>query len=59
MPRIPDTEIERLKSEVSVERLVENSGIELKKGGKDLLGCCPFHEANGVRHDIRHLCYAV
>ena len=44
MARIPDTEIERLKSEVSVERLVEAAGIELKRGGKDLLGCCPFHE---------------
>ena len=44
MPRIPDTEIERLKNEVSVERLVEASGIELKRGGKDLLGRCPFHE---------------
>ena len=44
MPRIPDTEIERLKSEVSVERLVEASGIELKRGGKDMLGRCPFHE---------------
>lgn len=44
MARIPETEIERLKSEVSVERLVEASGIELKKAGKDLLGRCPFHE---------------
>ena len=44
MARIPDTEIERLKNEVSVERLVEASGIGLKRGGKDLLGCCPFHE---------------
>lgn len=44
MARIPDTEIERLKSEVSVERLVEAAGIELKRGGKDLLGRCPFHE---------------
>ena len=25
-------------------QLVEASGIELKKGGKDLLGRCPFHE---------------
>ena len=38
MPRIPDTEIERLKAEVSVERLVEASGIELKRGGKDSAG---------------------
>jgi len=44
MPRIPEPEIERLKSEVSVERLVEASGIELKKSGKDWLGRCPFHE---------------
>jgi len=44
MARIPDTEIGRLKAEVSVERLVEASGIELKRGGKDMLGRCPFHE---------------
>lgn len=44
MPRIPDTELERLKEEVSVERLVEASGVELKKAGKDLLGRCPFHD---------------
>jgi len=44
MARIPEAEIERLKSEVSVERLVEASGIELKKAGKDLLARCPFHE---------------
>lgn len=44
MARIPEAEIERLKNEVSVERLVESSGIELKKSGKDFVGCCPFHE---------------
>ena len=44
MPRIPDTEIERLRNEVSVERLVEASGVELKRGGKDMLGRCPFHK---------------
>ena len=44
MARIPDGEIERLKEAVPVARLVEASGIELKKGGKDLLGRCPFHE---------------
>jgi DNA primase len=43
MARIPETEIERLKSEVSVQRLAETSGVELKKGGKDWLGRCPFH----------------
>ena len=44
MARIPETELQRLKDEVSVERLVESSGIELKKSGKDKLGRCPFHE---------------
>lgn len=44
MARIPDGELERLKSEVGVQRLVEDAGIELKRSGKDWLGCCPFHE---------------
>lgn len=44
MTRIPDAELERLKAEVSVERLVEASGVALKAAGKDLLGRCPFHE---------------
>lgn len=44
MARIPDSELERLKTEVSVQRLAEASGVELKKGGKDWLGRCPFHE---------------
>ena len=29
---------------MSVERLVEASGVELKRGGKDMLGRCPLHE---------------
>ena len=44
MSRIPDHEIERLKQEVSLERLVESQGIQLKRTGKDLLGHCPFHD---------------
>jgi DNA primase catalytic core len=44
MARIPDTEIERLKSEVSLLRLVEAAGIELKRQGKDWVGRCPFHD---------------
>jgi DNA primase catalytic core len=44
MARIPTEELERLKAEISVERLVESAGIELKPAGKDLLGRCPFHE---------------
>jgi DNA primase len=44
MARIPEQEIERLKREVSLQRLVEAAGIELKKHGKDYLGLCPFHD---------------
>lgn len=44
MARIPEAEIERLKNEVAVERLIEGAGIELKRAGRDWLGCCPFHE---------------
>lgn len=44
MARIPEAEIERLKNEVSVQRLIEAAGIELKKTGKDLAGKCLFHE---------------
>ena len=44
MARIPDQVVERLKTEVSVQRLVESAGIELKAAGKDLFGRCPFHD---------------
>ena len=43
MARIPETELERLKAEVSVEQLVRAHGIELAKAGKDWRGKCPFH----------------
>ena len=43
MARIPESEIERIKNEVSVQRLIEAAGIELKKSGRDLLAQCPFH----------------
>jgi hypothetical protein len=33
MARIPDEEIERLKQEVSLQRLVEAQGIELRRHG--------------------------
>jgi DNA primase len=44
MARIPDAEIERLKVEVSLERLVESSGLKLVARGADRVCCCPFHE---------------
>lgn len=44
MARIPAAEIERLKREVSMERLAEARGIRLARHGADLLGLCPFHD---------------
>lgn len=44
MPPIPDSEIERIKTEVSLVRLVEASGVALTKRGGDMVGCWPFHE---------------
>jgi DNA primase catalytic core len=44
MARIPESEIERLKREVSVQRLAEARGVKLKRHGADLIGLCPFHE---------------
>ena len=44
MARVPDEEIERLKKEVDLAELVVRSGVELKKAGADLVGCCPFHD---------------
>jgi len=43
MARFTETELEQLKNDVSVERLVESAGIVLKKSGKDKIGLCPFH----------------
>ncbi|MFC1750742.1 CHC2 zinc finger domain-containing protein [Pseudomonadota bacterium] len=44
MARIAEQEIERLKNEISLVRLVESQGYTLKKEGKDFSMCCPFHE---------------
>jgi len=44
MARIAEAELERIKGEVSVQRLAEARGVQLKKHGDNLLGLCPFHE---------------
>jgi DNA primase len=44
MARIPESEIERLKREVSVQRLAEARGVKLARHGADLIGLCPFHD---------------
>jgi DNA primase len=42
MARIAEAEIERLKREIALERLVEARGVVLKRKGADLVGRCPF-----------------
>src|ERR1017187_7760224 len=44
MARTRQEEVERLKREVSVQRLAEARGIKLTRHGADLLGKCPFHD---------------
>ena len=44
MPRIPETEIERIKSQTDLAALVRARGVDLRPhGSKDLAGKCPFH----------------
>lgn len=44
MARIPEHELERLKADVSVQRLVEARGVALARQGADWIGRCPFHD---------------
>jgi DNA primase len=44
MARIPDDELERLKREIPIARLVSGFGVELKRTGANLVGRCPFHD---------------
>jgi DNA primase len=44
MGRRDDPEVERLKREVSIQRLAEARGIKLHRAGKELIGLCPFHD---------------
>lgn len=44
MAQIREAELERLKTEVSLERLAQARGITLKRHGAELIGLCPFHD---------------
>jgi len=45
MPRIAESELERIKNGIDLAALVRSKGVELKKhGSKDLVGKCPFHK---------------
>ena len=45
MPRIPNSELERIKREIDLAALVRAKGIDLKPHGQGhLAGRCPFHD---------------
>jgi DNA primase len=46
MARIPDGELERLKQQVSLVRIIEAQGLTLTSQGKDLACRCPWHEGD-------------
>jgi DNA primase len=41
---IEQAEIARIKRETDLVKLVESSGVKLKRKGKQLAGLCPFHD---------------
>ena len=43
MARIPEELIEQIEAEVSIARLAEAAGVELRPEGEELAGRCPFH----------------
>jgi len=44
MARIPNDQLERIKSEVSLLDLIRRQGYEVSKQGKDYALLCPFHD---------------
>jgi DNA primase catalytic core len=44
MPYVPPEVKERIKREVSIQRLAEARGIKLHRSGRSLMGLCPFHD---------------
>ena len=47
MARIPEAEIERLKNEISVQRLVESAGIALKNRMPMPVSCRRYRQPGG------------
>jgi DNA primase catalytic core len=44
MARLPDEVVDRIRREISVQRLAEARGVKLRRSGKNLMGLCPFHK---------------
>lgn len=49
MPRISNTQLERLKRTVKLSALAETSGISLERQGAQLAGRCPWHKGGRER----------
>lgn len=44
MARFTDNQLNSLKSDISLFRLIQSQGYEIKPEGKDHIMCCPFHD---------------
>lgn len=44
MPRIPESEIDRIKTETDLVALIQSRGVKLRQQGKNWTGLCPFHK---------------
>lgn len=44
MSRIPETEIDRIKTETDLVALIQSRGVALKSQGANWTGFCPFHD---------------
>lgn len=44
MPRIPESEIERIKAETDLVALIQSRGVGLNQQGSNWTGLCPFHQ---------------
>jgi DNA primase catalytic core len=44
MARIPESEIDRIKSETDMIALIQSRGVALKQQGTNWTGLCPFHQ---------------
>jgi len=44
MARITDNQLKQLKTDISLFRLIQSQGYQIKAEGKDHIMNCPFHD---------------
>lgn len=44
MTRRPDIDVAAIKARITLEEVIRNHGVELKRSGKELVASCPFHD---------------